>query len=82
MQYFHIKLLKNTKIFFYKQNIFISGSRGVIAYRNLINYKNAIFKLSKTELHCYQKDKMSISHNFLMLYILLNESLYNVHFFF
>ena len=49
---------------------------------NLINYKNAIFKLSKTELHCYQKDKMSISHNFLMLYILLNESIYNVHFFF
>jgi large subunit ribosomal protein L6 len=82
MKYFQIKLLKNTKIFFYKQNIFISGPRGVIVYKNLITYKNAIFKLSKTELHCYQKDKMLTSNNFLMLYALLNESVYNVHFFF
>lgn len=86
-KYFKINLLENTKIFFFKQNMVISGPRGLIVYKNLINYQNFSFSISKTDLSCFQNNNRQIDKNkdiknFLKLYNLLNTLINNVHFFF
>jgi large subunit ribosomal protein L6 len=86
-KHFKINLIENTKIFFFKHNILISGPRGIIIYNNLINYQNFTFFVSKTELSCFQnskinKNKCKDSKNSLKLYNLLDTLINNVHYFF
>lgn len=78
----NIKLIEKTRIFFFKQNIFISGPRGLIVYKKLLNYQNFTFILSKKNLFCFQKDKASILNNSVRLYNLLNTLICTVHYFF
>lgn len=84
-KFFEIKLIQNTKIFFFKQDIFISGPRGLIVYKKLENYQNFKFILSKTTL-CFYKNfdnfnKIKVN-NSLKLYNLLQILITNVHYFY
>lgn len=84
---FKINLIKNTKIFFFKQNIFISGPRGLVVYTQLTNYKNFTINISKTFLIGYKNDQncqILKNQNYLGLkfFNLLHSLMYNVHFFF
>lgn len=82
-KFFKIKLIENTKIFFFKQNIFISGPRGLIVYKKLLNYKKFTLVLSKTVLLFYKNlNTTNVTYNnSLKLYNLLYSLVYNVHFF-
>lgn len=84
---FKIDLIKNTKIFFFKQNIFISGPRGLIMYKQLANYNNFVINISKTCLVGYkhtQNCQILKNQKYLDLkfFNLLHSLMYNVHFFF
>ena len=79
-KFFTINLIKNTRIFLFKQHLFISGPRGIIVYSELQNYNHFIFNISKTTLF-FHEDNKSVQ-NSLKLYNLLNNLIYNVHYFF
>lgn len=86
-KYFKINLLDNTRIFFFKHNMIVSGPRGLIVYKSLANYQNFTFILSKTNLLCYQTHFNELAailnnNNSLKLYNLLTTLINNVHYFF
>jgi large subunit ribosomal protein L6 len=86
-KFFKITLIQNTRIFFLKQALFISGPRGLVVYKKLINHSDFTFIVSKTSLECYKTANLSITKSpnmdtFLKLYNLLHTLIYNVHYFF